>query len=189
LVTLGSKTRQHTMATTSSSTNPRLKNTDLYEFFKDGLQDIYWAENHLVKALPKMMKASTSPKLKAGLEKHVKETEEHVSRLDQIFEMLGEKAKAKTCQAMKGLLEEAEEIMTETKSLAPAVRDAAIILASQKVEHYEIATYGGLAALAKQMDTMDVANLMLKTLEEEKQADALLSQVAEQEVNPQAAKS
>lgn len=164
-----------------------ITNSDFHELFIDGLQDIYWAESHLVKALPKMIKGASSSTLKAGIEKHLKETETHVQRLEQIFTSLGEPAKAKVCEAMKGLLKEAEEIMDETKNMDAAVIDAAIIFAGQKIEHYEIATYGGLAAMSTHLEDKRVNAMLSQTLEEEKKADALLSQVAVNEVNPKAA--
>jgi ferritin-like metal-binding protein YciE len=166
---------------TSSKADPALN-----ELFLDSLRDIYWAENHLVKTLPKMILSATSPKLVESIENHLGETVGHVSRLEEIFELLGEEAIAKKCDAMEGLTKEGE-IIVESTDEGTATRDVGIILASQKVEHYEIATYGGLAQLAKTLGLDDVAQILVKTLEEEKQADLLLTEVAENEVNYKAA--
>ncbi|MGN6476149.1 MAG: DUF892 family protein, partial [Flavipsychrobacter sp.] len=113
----------------------------LEKFFQDELKDIYWAEKHLVKTLPKMKKAATSAELQAAFEEHLNVTKEHVARLEQVFEMLGKKAQAKKCDAMAGITEEGEGIIEETEA-GTATRDVGLILAAQKVEHYEIATYG-----------------------------------------------
>jgi len=154
----------------------------LMELFVDSLRDIYWAENHLVKALPKMIQAASSPKLVTAIENHLEETIEHVSRLEVIFDLLGLEAIAKKCDAMEGLAKEGEGIIESTDE-GTATRDVGIILASQKVEHYEIATYGGLAQLAATLSLADVAEILTQTLEEEKQADLLLTEVAENDVN------
>lgn len=158
----------------------------LLELFCDSLQDIYWAENHLVITLPKMIKATTSKKLSAGIEKHLTETKQHVARLEQVFQLLGKDALAKKCDAMEGLAKEGEGIIESTQE-GTATRDVGIILASQKVEHYEIATYGGLVQLAHTLGLEEVAELLAQTLAEEKQADELLTQVAENDVNYTAA--
>ncbi|WP_031526506.1 YciE/YciF ferroxidase family protein [Dyadobacter crusticola] len=158
----------------------------LTELFLDSLRDIYWAENHLVKVLPKMIKSTSSPKLASTIEEHLAQTVEHVSRLEVIFDLLGEKAIAKKCDAMEGLAKEGEGIIESTDE-GTATRDVGIILASQKVEHYEIATYGGLTQLAKTLGLNEVAEILAKTLAEEKMADELLTEVAENEVNYKAA--
>ena len=142
---------------------------DLRDFFEDGLKDIYWAEKALTKALAKMAKNATSAKLIQAFENHLTETEEHVARLEQVFESLGLKAVAKKCDAMAGLLDEADGILEETK--VGDVRDAAMIAAAQKVEHYEIATYGTLRVYAVTLGETGAAALFAKTLEEEKKAD------------------
>ncbi|RYY37797.1 MAG: ferritin-like domain-containing protein [Sphingobacteriaceae bacterium] len=165
----------------STKTSPAAEPA-LLELFKDGIMDIYWAENHLVKALPKMIKAATSAKLKTTIEDHLEQTKTHVSRLEQVFELLGEKAIAKKCDAMEGLSKEGEGIVESTEA-GTATRDVGIILASQKVEHYEIATYGGLTQLAKTLGLDEVAELLYQTLTEEKTADQLLTDVAESDVN------
>ena len=158
---------------------------ELEKFFYDSLKDIYWAEKHLTKAIPKMMKAATNEGLIAALEEHLEVTEGHIERLEQIFEILGKKAQAKKCEAMEGLTKEAESIMEETEDGTPT-RDVGIVIAAQKVEHYEIATYGGLAQLAKTMGLDEVKELLGQTLEEEKEADETLTSIAETEINMQA---
>ncbi|MCF0056021.1 ferritin-like domain-containing protein [Dyadobacter sp. CY356] len=154
----------------------------LMELFLDGIRDIYWAENHLVKSLPKMISAASSTELSKAIENHLTETKEHVSRLEEIFDLLNEKAIAKKCDAMEGIAKEAEGIVESTDE-GTATRDVGIILASQKVEHYEIATYGGLTQLAKTLGLDDVAEILYLTLTEEKKADELLTEIAENEVN------
>ncbi|KAA5536159.1 ferritin-like domain-containing protein [Taibaiella lutea] len=154
----------------------------LYELFLDGIRDIYWAENHLLKALPKMIKSTTSPELASTIENHLAETKTHVTRLEQIFELLKEKAVAKKCDAMEGLSKEGEAVIESTEE-GTATRDVGIILASQKVEHYEIATYGGLCQVAMTLGLDDVAELLEQTLTEEKEADRLLTEVAENNIN------
>ena len=159
---------------------------ELKEFFIDELKDIYWAEKHLVKALPKMAKAATSKELKAAFEKHKTVTETHVARLEKVFEALGEKAKAKKCEAMDGLVTEANEIISDTKA-GTMVRDTGLIFAAQKVEHYEIATYGSLKAVASILKIKAAAIALLeKTLEEEKTTDQALTKIAESYVNKEA---
>lgn len=162
--------------------NGKVKDSMLEEFFVDELKDIYWAEKHLVKTLPKMSKAATTPELKQAFLDHLEETKVHVTRLEQAFELMGEKAKAKKCEAMEGITKEGEGIIEETEA-GTATRDVGLILAGQKVEHYEISTYGGLAQLAKTLGKDDVAELLMTTLEEEKAADGLLSGIAENNVN------
>lgn len=154
----------------------------LMELFLDSIKDIYWAENHLVKTLPKMEKAATSAELAGAIAEHLAQTKGHVARLEQIFELLGEKAQAKKCDAMEGLAKEGESIIESTEA-GTATRDVGIILASQKVEHYEIATYGGLTALAFTLGLNEVADILAQTLAEEKDADAILSEVAENSIN------
>ncbi|NEU06824.1 ferritin-like domain-containing protein [Flavihumibacter sp. R14] len=179
---------------TKSSTEPKFSTKTsaqadpaLMELFIDCIKDIYWAENHLVKALPKMQKAASSGQLSAAIGEHLEETKEHVVRLEKIFELLGENVQAKKCDAMEGLSKEGEGII-ETTEEGTATRDVGIILASQKVEHYEIATYGGLAQLAKTLGLEDVAEILEQTLSEEKAADSKLSTIAESDINYTAAK-
>ncbi len=155
------------------------------ELFIDELKDIYWAEKALVKALPKMAKKASNSELVAAIEDHLAVTETHVERLEQVFDVLGEKAAAKKCEAMDGLITEAEELMKEVKD--EVVRDAAIISAAQKVEHYEIASYGTLVAFANTLGESDAAALLEETLNEEKEADQTLTEIAESSINIEAA--
>lgn len=153
----------------------------LRELFVDSLKDIYWAEKALVKALPKMAKNATSENLITAINDHLAVTQEQVLRLEQVFKSVGEKAVAKKCDAMEGLIKEGEGIMEETE--IGAVRDAGIIAASQKIEHYEIATYGTLAAFATTLGEDDAVLLLEKTLAEEKEADTLLTEAAYNTIN------
>lgn len=164
----------------------KMEDSEFHEFFVDELKDIYWAEKHLAKALPKMQKAATSPELAAAFEKHTQETEQHITTLEQVFELLGEKAVAKKCDAMAGLLEEATGIIEDTDK-GTMVRDAGLILAAQKVEHYEIATYGTLRTFASNMGHTDVEELLQQTLDNEKETDVALTTLAESCVNEAAA--
>ena len=160
-------------------------NTDesqLHEFFIEELKDIYWAEKHIAKTLPKMKKAASSAKLQKAFEDHKLQTQTHIERLEQVFESLGEKAKSKKCEAIAGITEEGDSIIGETEK-GTATRDVGLILAAQKVEHYEIATYGGLAQLARTLGRTKAAQLLEKTLKEEKDADSLLTKIAENNVN------
>ena len=160
---------------------------ELNDFFIDSLKDIYWAENALVTALPKMIANATSPYLASTIKEHLAVTKNQVVRLETIFDLLGEKAEGKKCEAMAGLLKEGDSILEET---APGpVRDAGIIAASQKIEHYEIATYGTLIAFAKTLGENDAAKLLTQTLAEEKEADMLLSDVAYSAINFDAAEN
>lgn len=163
----------------------KIEDTEFHEFFVDELKDIYWAEKHLAKALPKMKMASTSPELAAAFDKHTAETEQHIAALEQVFELLEEKASAKKCDAMAGLLEEADGIISDTDK-GTMIRDAGLILAAQKVEHYEIATYGTLRVFAQNMGRDDIAELLSQTLENEKATDVALTEIAVNAVNAQA---
>jgi len=147
------------------------------ELFVDELRDIRDAEHRMVKALPKLIKGASSKELSVALKEHLGQTEEHVLRLDQSFEQLDEKPGQKVCEAMKGLLEEAEELLDESND--PAVKDAAIIAAAQKVEHYEMATYGTLREWARQLGFDEIASRLQKTLDEEEMADKRLTVIAE----------
>ncbi|MDZ4823684.1 MAG: ferritin-like domain-containing protein [Flavobacteriales bacterium] len=157
----------------------------LRELFVAELKDIYWAEKALTKAIPKMIKNATAEELVEALTGHLVETREHVTRLEEVFVSLGEKAVAKTCAAMVGLIKEGGEIMEDTEK--GMVRDAGIILAGQKIEHYEIATYGTLCSFAKTLGEDDAAAMLLETLNDEKGADAKLSEIAESFINEEAA--
>jgi ferritin-like metal-binding protein YciE len=149
----------------------------LRETFLDELADVYDAEKQILKALPKMVKAAQHEELKHGFEEHLQETEEHVNRLERVFEAMGSTAKAKKCKAMQGIIQEGEERIKEKAG------DAALICAAQKVEHYEIAAYGSLNSWAKLLDQHDAADLLEETLDEEKAADEKLTQVAESAIN------
>jgi ferritin-like metal-binding protein YciE len=168
------------------SSNKSMDDTSaLMELFVDGLKDIYWAENHLIKNLPKMLKAAGSPELKSAITDHIEVTQQQARRLEKVFGLLEQKAQAKKCDAMEGLVKEGNSIVEETEK-GTATRDVGIILAAQKIEHYEIATYGGLAQLAKTLGLEEVKNLLGQTLDEEKEADELLTQVAENNINVKA---
>ncbi len=156
--------------------------TLLLELFTDSLKDIYWAEKQLLKVLPKMQKAATSKVLVNAFKDHLDVTKNQIIKLEQIFNMLGKKAQAKKCEAMAGLTKEGEGIIEETPK-GTSTRDVGLILAAQKVEHYEIATYGGLAQLATTLGMDKISVLLHETLEEEKEADSLLTYIAENDIN------
>jgi ferritin-like metal-binding protein YciE len=157
----------------------------LKELFIDGLKDIYWAEQHLAKALVKMTKSATSDELKSAFELHTEQTTQHAATVEQVFEIVGEKAKAKKCAAMEGLIEEAEEIIESTDK-GTMVRDCGLIMAAQKVEHYEIASYGTLRNIARTLGYLEAADLLQQTLDQEGQTDQILTDLAETYVNEQA---
>ena len=159
----------------------------LREFFIDQLKDIYWAEKKLVKKFHKLSDAATTPQLRDALTNHLKQTAIHVQRLEKVFTIIGEEADSKKCPAMSGIIEEGEDIIEETDD-GSAQRDVGIIFAAQKAEHYEIATYGGLAQLAKTLGYVEAKDLLSQTLQEEKQADELLTQIAESGINYQASR-
>jgi ferritin-like metal-binding protein YciE len=166
----------------SKSNGAGQSNTQLEKFFHDQLKDIYWAEKHLLKALPKMRKGATTQELKDAIEEHTGQTQEQVARLEEVFEMLGKKPQAKKCEAMDGLTKEGEEVLESTED-GSMTRDSAIIMSAQKVEHYEIATYGTLVQLAKVMGNEEIAGILETTLEEEKQTDKNLTSLAESKIN------
>ena len=176
----GGKTKSFNGTDTISAPHPQLE-----KFFIDLLKDIYWAEKQLTKALPKMKKAATTEQLQKAIEGHRVQTEEHVTRLEQVFELLGKKPQAKKCEAMEGLLKEGDTVVEETEE-GSMTRDAGIIISAQKVEHYEIAAYGGMAQLATTMGLDEVAELLRQTLEEEKETDTSLTEIAENDINWQA---
>ena len=159
----------------------------LNELFIDELKDIYWAEKHLTKALPKMAKAATSEELRTAIEDHLAETENHVTRLEDVFESIGEKAVAKKCEAMEGLIKEGETIVTDTEK-GSLTRDVGIISAAQKIEHYEIASYGTLKTLAAVLGHNEAAEILDATLQEEKNADSKLTGIAEAGINQSASR-
>jgi len=155
------------------------------DLFLHTLQDIYYAENKIVKSLPEMIDSATDSQLKRGLQSHLGETKGHVQRLDQVFQMLGQKAKSVDCPAIDGIIDEAEDVSGEVAD--KDVLDAAIIAAGQAVEHYEITRYGSLIAWAKRLGRSDVAKVLEQTLNEEKAADKKLTAIAETKVNLKAA--
>jgi ferritin-like metal-binding protein YciE len=157
----------------------------LQDLFMDVLKDTYDAEHQITKALPKMAKAASTPELKAAFEEHLNQTEGHINRLEQVFEGQGKKATRKSCKGMKGLLEEGSELIKEDAE--PAVLDAGLIAAAQKVEHYEISAYGTLIAYANLLGASDAVELFQQTLEEEKQTDENLTELAENSINIEAA--
>jgi ferritin-like metal-binding protein YciE len=155
------------------------------DLFEDQLRDLYHAEKQLVKALPKMAKSSASADLRNAFEEHLKQTEEHVRRLERVFERLNSKARAKKCEAMEGLVEEGKELIDA--GAPEEVLDAGLICAAQKVEHYEIAAYGTLITWAHQLGKHDCADILKQTLDEEKAADEKLTNLAESQINQNAA--
>ncbi len=155
------------------------------DLFMHTLQDIYYAENQIIKALPTMIEKATDPQLKQGFQTHLGETKSHVKRLEQAFQMLGKSAKAVNCPAIDGILKEADEISGEVED--KNVLDAALIASGQAVEHYEMTRYGTLMAWAKQLGREDVANLLQQTLKEEEATDKKLSAMAESKINRRAA--
>ncbi|EDY19052.1 protein of unknown function DUF892 [Chthoniobacter flavus Ellin428] len=158
-----------------------MKLKTIEDLFHHELKDLYSAENQLVKALPKMAKAASNEELKAGFEEHLEQTKGHVERLDQIAEMIGKKLGGHKCKAMEGLVEEGAELISEDAE--DSVRDAGLIGAAQRVEHYEIAGYGTAIALANTLGQREAASLLGKTLQEEKETDAKLTKLAETQVN------
>lgn len=161
-----------------------VEESKLMKLLEDGLKDIYWAEKALTKALPKMVKNATSEELVNAIENHLAETEEQIKKVERVFEMLGKKAQAKKCEAMAGLIKEGEEIMKDSDK--GAMRDAGIIAAAQKVEHYEIASYGTLRTFAQTLGLDQAASLLEEILAEEKAADEKLTEVAESTINVRA---
>ncbi|MBS1664584.1 MAG: ferritin-like domain-containing protein [Bacteroidetes bacterium] len=180
-----SKASQSSKASSKPRANTPVQDSKLREFFLDELKDIYWAEQKLVKTLPKLQKAASSEELKTAFESHLEETKTHVQRLEQAFKILGEKAVAKKCDAMQGITEEGSSVIEDTDE-GTATRDVALVMAGQKAEHYEIATYGGLIQIATTLGEDDLAELLKETLEEEKNADQKLTEIAEGGINYQA---
>ncbi len=166
----------------SGATAQKSDETMLRELFIDELKDIYWAEKHLTKALPKLAKAATSQELSSAFQNHLVQTEGQIGRIEQVFELLGTAARAKKCEAMDGLVTEAQNLLEELPK-GTMVRDAGLIIAGQKVEHYEIAAYGSLVQLAKTMGENEIADILAQTLEEEKQTDLLLTELAVSGIN------
>lgn len=169
--------QRHQTQSTSQRKSSEQSGGGLRETFITELKDLYDAERQLIKALPKMAKAAGSEELRAAFESHLEETQQHVQRLEQVFQQFEEKASPKKCKAMQGLIEEGEELIEEGEG------DAALICAAQKVEHYEIASYGSLAAWAKLLDETEASDILEETLEEEKKADEKLTEIAETVAN------
>ncbi len=166
----------------NSVTDSKLKT-----FFIDQLQDIYWAEKKLVKTLPKLEEAATSGELKTAFANHLEQTKTHVTRLEKVFDLIGEPVDTKKCHAMAGIADEGNDLIDETEA-GTAQRDVGLIFAGQKAEHYEIATYGGLKQLAKTLGYKEAAEVLDQTLTEEKEADQLLTHIAEHNVNYEASR-
>ena len=161
-----------------------MKLNTLQDLLIEELQDIYDAENQILKALPKMAKAASAPQLQQAFEEHLQQTRTHVERLDQVFEQFGAKSKRKTCKAMQGLITEGDAMIKEKAD--PAVRDAGLIAAAQRVEHYEMAAYGTVRTYARQLGQQQAANLLQQTLDEEGTTDKKLTQLAESLINLEA---
>jgi ferritin-like metal-binding protein YciE len=168
----------------TSSVSAKEDKSPFMKLFVDELKDIYWAEKHLVKALPKMAKKATSEELSEAFTMHLEETEVQVERLEKVFELIDMKPAAKKCEAMAGLVKEAEELMKENKD--GMVRDAAMITAAQKVEHYEIASYGSLRTFAQMLGLSKAVSLLQQTLEEEGNTDHKLTEIAMSSINEEA---
>lgn len=173
----------------TQSTSIKAKNTSeiekegpLYKFFTDMLKDMYYAEKKILETLPKMQKAATTDELQEAFEDHHLQTQKQISRLERVFKSLGEKAEGKKCDAIDGIVKEGEKCIEDTED-GSMTRDAALIIAAQKVEHYEIASYGGLCALAETMELYDVSELLHVTLEEECKTDGDLTYIAESFIN------
>lgn len=177
-----SKTTKATPRKSSAATATHDDETMLKELFVEELKDIYWAEKHLTKALPKMKKAATSEELANAFEEHLEVTIAQIERIEQVFEMLEMPARAKKCEGMEGLVKEAQGHIDELPK-GTMVRDAALIISAQKVEHYEIAAYGSLVQLARTMGENEIADMLEETLEEEKEADQLLTELAVSGIN------
>lgn len=180
--TTRSKPAKRAKKKTAQATGTGAGNSQLETFFHHSLKDIYWAEKALMKALPKMMKKSTTDELRSAIEEHIAQTEEQITRLEDVFEIIGQRPQGKKCEAMEGLIKEAESAVEETED-GSMTRDAAIIMSAQKVEHYEIATYGSLVAFAHTLGYDEAAGILEQTLQEEKETDEILTGVAENNIN------
>jgi ferritin-like metal-binding protein YciE len=173
------QTNAGSQSTSRSSVVPDSK---LHQFFMQQVQDVYWAEKKLVKTLPKLAEAATSTRLKQAFNDHLEQTINHITRLENIFGLMGEEPKSLKCPAMAGIIDEGADIIDETDA-GSAQRDVGLIFAAQKAEHYEIATYGGLVQLAMTMGNDEASNILNITLEEEKETDRGLSAIAENGIN------
>ncbi len=180
---MGQQNGHSTVAVKNENVNKeQSKGSKLEKFFVDQLKDMYWSEKHLMEAIPKMEKASTTEQLKEAFADHLHVTGKHVKRLEKVFDIFGQKPEAQKCEAMTGLVKEAEKIISETDE-GSLTRDAALIIAAQKAEHYEIASYGGLVELARTMQQHEAADILERTLNEEEEADDHLTYVAEAFIN------
>ncbi|RYE00189.1 MAG: ferritin-like domain-containing protein [Sphingobacteriales bacterium] len=180
------KTAGRSSDTANNKNTQEDRNAPLMQLFTDALKDMYWAEQAIIEGLKKLQQAATNEELTEAFEDHEMETKKHVSRLEKVFEQLGLPAEAKKCAAMEGILKEAEEIIKNTPE-GSATRDAGLIIAAQKVEHYEIASYGGLVAIAHTLGQTKAAKLLQKTLDEEEETDLHLTDIAETAINFEAA--
>jgi ferritin-like metal-binding protein YciE len=162
----------------------KLTNSKLKEFFVDQLKDIYWAEKELAKALPKLQEAATTPELRNAFGNHQQQTQTHVDRLEKVFNIVNEKVDSTKSLVIAGIVDEGEGVIDNTNK-GTSQRDAGLIFAGQKAEHYKIATYGGLVTLAKNMGYDDAASILRRTLADDREADALLTDIAENNVNYQ----
>lgn len=171
--------------TASQNSGETTEQTPFEKLFEDLLKDIYWAEQNLVEALKEMHEAATTEELQGAFEDHLYITQKHVSRLEKVFSLIGVEAEAKKCDAMAGLIKEAKRVIEETED-GSMTRDAGLIIAAQKVEHYEIASYGSLVQVALTLGHDQAAKILEKTLSEEEDTDMLLTEIAETEVNPMA---
>jgi len=181
--TSATKASSQAQAGTAKKESKSMNDTaPLQKFFIDALKDMLWAENAIIGGLQKLQKAATSEELKDAFEDHELLTKKHISRLEKVFSIMGEKPEPKKCKAMEGILKEADEIVEETPE-GTATRDATLIIAAQKVEHYEIASYGGLVAIARTLGQDKAADLLQKTLDEEEDTDYNLTDIAESHIN------
>lgn len=181
------KTGKKTAAKSTKNGNSKhipMERSLLMDLFEDELKDIYWAEKALTKALPKMAKNASSAELKEAIENHLEETHEQITKVEAVFELISKKAVAKKCEAMAGLIKEGEEIMKDTEK-GPQ-RDAGIISAGQKVEHYEIASYGTLRTFAQTLGLTEAADILEEILDQEKNADSTLTDIAVSTINVEA---
>lgn len=181
----GNGQKSKTSGKSSTKTNLQTSQTPFEKLFEDLLKDIYWAEENLVDALQKMSAAATTEELQGAFEDHKFVTQKHLSRLEKVFGLIGKKPEAKKCDAMAGLIKEGEHVIEETPE-GSMTRDAGLIIAAQKVEHYEIAAYGSLVQVALTLGNNQAASLLEKTLYEEEETDFLLTEIAETMINPMA---
>jgi ferritin-like metal-binding protein YciE len=179
------KSRSESSRTNQTERKSSMRSSKLMQLFEDELKDIYWVEKALTRAIPKMADNATSPELVDALESHLAQTKEQIGRVERVFELIYKKASAKKCEAMEGLIEEAEDIMEDCDE--GSMRDAGIISAAQKIEHYEIASYGTLRQFAETLRLREVVDILQTTLDEEKSANDKLTEVATRAVNIEAA--